>query len=127
MRTEDESRYQVTIKRLLGPGISEWTGEVVGPPALYALKTVDVLTAGKAIYVFDKSNKKLWENKLGYPVAPQFLRDTSWMDEVNRSPCVERDGMLYFFDQGVLGAFELASGNPRWRLTTVGHLGDSLR
>jgi len=55
----------------------EWTGEVVGPPALYALKTVDVLTAGKAIYVFDKSNKEALGKQLGYPVAPQFLRDTS--------------------------------------------------
>ena len=120
MRTEDESRYQVTIKRLLAPGISEWTGEVVGPPALYSLKTVDVLTAGKAVYVLDKNNKKLWESKLAYPVGPQFLRDTSWSDGVNRSPCVERDGTLYFFDQGVLTAFELGSGNARWRLTTVG-------
>ena len=121
MRTEDESRYRVTIKRLLAPGIAEWSGEVVGPPALYSLKTVDVLTAGKAMYAFDKSNKKLWESKLAYAVSPQFLRDSSWLEDgASRSPCVEREGTLYFFDQGVLTAFEIASGNPRWRLTTVG-------
>jgi outer membrane protein assembly factor BamB len=107
---------------LLGGGAADWTGEVIGPPWLFSLKTVDVLTAGKAIYVFDKSNRKLWESKLAYPVDPGLLRDTSWMEDYDGalSPCVEREQTLYFFDQGVLTAFELASGNPRWRLTTVG-------
>ncbi|NQU12128.1 PQQ-binding-like beta-propeller repeat protein, partial [bacterium] len=36
------------------------------------------------------------------------------------APAVERDGVLYFFDQGVLTAFELDTGNVRWRLASVG-------
>jgi hypothetical protein len=122
MRAEDESRYLVRIKRLLAGGVPEWSGEVIGPPAFFSLKTVDVLTAGKAMYVFDKTNKKLWESKLAYPVGPEMLIDSSWMEEAeaSRSPCVEREQTLYFFDQGVLTAFDLASGNVRWRLTTVG-------
>ena len=103
MRTEDESRYQVTIKRLLASSVAEWTGEVVGPAALLSGKTVDVLTAGKAIYVFDKTNKKLWESKLAYPVDPLMLLDSEWFDDPKgkRTPFVERGPMLYFFDQGV--------------------------
>lgn len=122
MRTEDESRYQVTIKRLLAAGTPEWSGEVVGPPALFSLKTVDVLTAGKAVYVFDKTNRKLWEGKLGFPVGPEMLGDTSWFEDrpINRSPCVEREQTLYLFDQGVLTSYELTSGSVRWRLPTVG-------
>jgi hypothetical protein len=122
MRTEDESKYLVTIKRRLASGVPDWSGEVVGPAALFSLKTVDVLTAGKAMYVFDKSNKKIWESKLAFPVAAGMLAGHEWFEDshFNRSPCIERDQTLYFFDQGVLTAFELASGTVRWRLTSVG-------
>jgi len=54
---EDVSRYQVTLRR---PGIkeaAEWTNEVAGPPDFFPLQTVDVLAAGKSIWVFDKANK----------------------------------------------------------------------
>ena len=30
-------------------GVPDWTGEVVGPPTLYPLKTVNVIAAGKTI------------------------------------------------------------------------------
>jgi hypothetical protein len=122
MRTEDESRYLVTIKRRLANGVPDWSSEVVGPAALFSLKSVDVLTAGKSVYVLDKSNKKLWESKLAFPISPGMLSQHTWFDDAlaTESPCVERDQTLYFFDQGVLTAFELASGNVRWRLTSVG-------
>ena len=38
-------------------------------------------------------------------------------------PCVERGDTLYVFDQAVLTAFDLANGNARWRLPTVGIVG----
>ena len=122
VRIEDESRYLVTIKRILGATAPDWSGEVIGPPYLFSLKSVDVLTAGKAVYVFDKSNNKLWEGKLAYPAPPSMDREMSWMEDRFEapSPCVEREQTLYLFDQGVLTAFDLASGNVRWRLTTVG-------
>ena len=65
---EDESRYQVTIRRPDSTETADWTGEVVGPPALFPLKTVNVLTAGKTVIVFDKTNKKLWQATLAYSV-----------------------------------------------------------
>ena len=65
---EDESRYQVAIRRPDSTGAADWTGEVIGPPALFPLKTVNVLTAGKTITVFDKTNKKLWQATLAYSV-----------------------------------------------------------
>ncbi len=123
VRREDESLYRVTIDRFLAEGSSPWTGEVSGPPKLYCLPSVDVLVAGKSLVVFDKSNKKLWESRLNYPVADSpLLDDGMWdMDSLDRSaPCLERENTLYFFDQGVLTAFEIASGTVQWRLPSIG-------
>ena len=66
---EDESRYQVTLRRPDSTATSDWTGEVIGPPRLFPLKTVNVLAAGKTLVVFDKTNKKLWQSALTYPVT----------------------------------------------------------
>src|ERR1035441_9418925 len=44
---EDESRYLATIQRLDTP--ATWSGEVIGPPALYPLTTVNVLPADSRI------------------------------------------------------------------------------
>ena len=38
-------------------------------------------------------------------------------------PCVERGDTLYVIDQAVLTAFDLATGNARWRLPSVGIVG----
>ncbi len=122
VRVEDESRYRVTLKRLLAGDTADWTGEVTGPPTLFPLRSVDVLIAGKGVVVLDKANKKLWEAKLNYTVAPGLLQPELWNEEEAESfvPCVEREQSLYLFDQGVLTAFELATGNVRWRLPSVG-------
>ncbi|HKI69141.1 MAG TPA: hypothetical protein VKA67_06100, partial [Verrucomicrobiae bacterium] len=63
---EDVSRYQVSLLRLPTKGAPEWSGEVIGPPAFYSLKTVNVLAGGQAIDVFDKNGKKLWDAKMTY-------------------------------------------------------------
>jgi outer membrane protein assembly factor BamB len=126
---EDESRYQVAIRRPDSTGAADWTGEVVGPPALFPLKTVNVLTAGKTVIVFDKTNKKLWQATLAYSVlagtgilgwASAFSRENTQYGE---GPCVERGNTLYVFDQAVLTAFDLATGNAVWRLPSVGIVG----
>jgi hypothetical protein len=118
---EDHSRYQVTIRR---PGAATvWTGEVVGPPKLYPLETVAVLAADKLIIVLDKANQKLWQSALAYNVPT----DLNALDEESatygRGPCVERNGTLYVFDAGVLSAFDLKTGDARWRLPSVGIAG----
>ena len=125
---EDESRYQVAIRRPDSTGAADWTGEVIGPPALFPLKTVNVLTAGKTITVFDKTNKKLWQAALTYSVlngagafgAGAFGGENTPFGE---GPCVERGDSLYVFDQAVLTAFDVATGNVRWRLPSVGVVG----
>jgi len=118
---EDESRYLVKIRR--PDGADEWSGEVIGPPTLYPLETVNVLAANKLVIVFDKSNKKLWQSPLTYNVVggPAGLEDEN--AGYGQGPCVERKDALYIFDQGVLAAFDKATGNVRWRLPSVGIAG----
>ena len=120
----DQSRYAVTLQRVFGKDIAPWTGEVVGSPTLFAMKTVDVLVAGNMMYVFDKGNQKLWESKLSYLIAPQFTQ-REYASEYGghlapAAPCVERDNTLYLFDRGVLTAFDAPSGAVRWRFLSVG-------
>ncbi|HEV2694740.1 MAG TPA: PQQ-binding-like beta-propeller repeat protein, partial [Verrucomicrobiae bacterium] len=120
--TEDESRYQVVVHLPDAPDAADWSGEVTGPPQLFVLKTVNVIAAGKTVIVLDKSNKKLWQTSLTYTVSGErgSFGETSQYGE---GPCTEHDGTLYVFDQAVLSAFELSSGNARWRLPSVGVVG----
>jgi hypothetical protein len=121
MRFEDESRYAITLKRLLGDAAADWTGEVTGRPAFHALDNVDIVAAGKTIHVFDKGNKRLWQSALGFSMAQQsaYNRDP-YAEDAEIVPAVERGERLYFFDPGVLTCFELASGKVLWRLQAVG-------
>lgn len=126
---EDESRYQVTVRR--GGTAAPWTGEVVGSPSLLLLKTVDLVTSGKGLVVLGKDNRKRWEAKLNYPVGAHNtiddLSDVRPSDEqgltLGAGPCVERGDTLYVIDQGMLTSFALADGNARWRLPSVGIAG----
>jgi len=127
--SEDESRYQVTVHSP-DASVTDWTGEVVGPPALFPLKTVNVVTAGKNVVVLDKSNKKMWSATLAYSVVAgagilngEYGNFGAGSTEYGDGPCVERGNTLYVFDQAVLTAFDLATGTPRWRLPSVGIAG----
>jgi len=120
---EDVSRYQVTLKRWPAKEAPEWTGEVIGPPAFFELKTVGVLTAGKSVQVFDQANKKLWESKLNYTIVKGGGPGGDPLEgegAPEAAPCVERNDALYVFDQGILTAFDLRTGQARWRLPSVG-------
>ncbi|MGH7973009.1 MAG: hypothetical protein ACREIC_30195, partial [Limisphaerales bacterium] len=99
---DNESRYQVALRK---PGSAEsWTGEVVGPPQLFPLDTVNVLTANRMLMVFDKSNQKLWQSSLSHNV----VRGLDALDEASATyglgPCVQHKGTLYVFDEAVLTA-----------------------
>jgi outer membrane protein assembly factor BamB len=89
---------------------------------LHPLKTVTVLTAGKGVIVFDADNKKLWSAALTYSVPGEADQPQS-AAEFGAGPCVERGNTLFIFDQAVLTAFDLATGNARWRLPSVGIVG----
>jgi len=120
---EDESRYQVRIRRPEVKDAPDWTGEVIGRPGLFPLKTVNVLTANKSLIIFDKMNKKLWQASLTYEVERGPRGSEESETSYGAGPCVERGDTLYVFDQAVLTAFDIASGNVRWRLPSVGVLG----
>lgn len=118
--SEDDSRYQVTVHIPNAPDVADWTGEIIGPPQLLVLETVNVIAAGRTVIVLDKSNKKLWDATLTYNVsAGSSLEKSPYGD----GPCVEHNGTLFVFDQAVLSAFDLTTGNARWRLPSVGIVG----
>jgi hypothetical protein len=121
--TEDESRYQVTVHLPDAAGTSDWTGEVVGPPQLFVLKTVNVIAAGKTVIVLDKANKRLWQAALTYNLSVSGGGFPGATSQFGAGPCVEHGGTLYVFDQAVLAAYELNTGNARWRLPSVGVVG----
>ncbi len=112
---EDVSRYEITLRRWLPANAADWTGEAIGRPRCFPQKTVDVVTAGRSLHVFSKKNQKLWEAKLTYPISPRF--DSG--DAHSPAPCLESGSTLYFFDQGMLSAFDLKSGQARWRLPSA--------
>jgi outer membrane protein assembly factor BamB len=119
--SEDVSRYQITLRCPGVPDAAEWVGEVIGPSEVFPLKTVNVLAAGKSVWVFDKANKKLWESKLNFPISGGGGGLVSGETRLfGDGPVVERGDTLYLFDQGVLSAFDMANGNARWRLPAVG-------
>jgi len=125
---EDESRYQVTVRR--PGGAPAWTGEVTGPPSLLVLKTVDLVAAGKGLIALDKSSKKRWESKLNFPVRGGGASEDLDVPpseggglSLGAGPCVEQGDTLYVIDQGMLTSFALADGNVRWRLPSVGIAG----
>ena len=120
--TEDVSRYLVTVHIPETPASSDWSGEVIGRPQLFVLKTVNVIAAGKGVIVLDKTNKKIWAVALTYPVGEGggIFRDEAKFGD---GPCVEHGDTLYVFDQAVLSAFNVSSGDARWRVPTVGVVG----
>jgi hypothetical protein len=120
---EDLSRYQVTV-HLPDGSAPDFSAEVTGPPQLLVLKTVNVIAAGKGLIVLDKSNKKLWSADLTYAVdAGGEKMFPGEKPRYGDGPCVEHGDSLYVFDQAVLTAFDLSSGNARWRVPSVGVVG----
>jgi len=119
--SEDQSRYEVTLRR---PGnAGSWTGEVLGPPRLFPLASVAVLAAGQTVFVFDKSSRLLWKSSLSFEM-PELPESTdAQSSRFGQGPCVERDGALYIFDKGYLACFDLLTGNRRWGLPSVGVAG----
>ena len=113
----DESLYEATLRRWTGAAPVEWKGEVTGAPMFFSLKTADLLVAGKRLTVFDKENRELFSARLAYPVNGRYNPDR-W--DHHSVPAAEGPGGLYFFDEGVLTAFSLPTGEVRWRLTSVG-------
>ena len=114
---EDVSLFRVTLRRLPAGSATDWTGEAIGPPSFYPLKNYGVLVSGRMIQVFDKNNKRLWTANLTYPVAERYSLDFATESD---PPCVEAGNTLYVFDRGMLTSFDAATGDVRWRLTSVG-------
>ena len=117
---EDQSRYAVTIRAPGDKAAPDWTDEVTGPPELFPLPSVNVLAAGKTLIVLDRQNQEKWRSTLNFPI----VRGSGSLDAASApnglGPVVERGDTLYVFDQGVLAAFDLATGAARWRLPAVG-------
>jgi hypothetical protein len=118
---EDESRYQVQVQPM--DGAEGWTGEVIGPPTLLPLQTVSVVAGNQSLVVLDQACRKIWETPLNYKLNAAADPWAGQNSVVGLGPCVEHKGGLYVFDQGVLTAFDLATGQVRWSLPSVGIAG----
>ena len=114
------NRHEISIRRLAGSD-SGWTTETTGFPILLSLETVNVLLSSRTMQVFDRSGKKLWEtqleNSLSGGVAPDEI---DFWASPGAGPCVERGDALYAYDNNTLLAFDLASGNSRWKTSAGG-------
>lgn len=115
-RLVDLSRYTVTLRPLFST-TPDWQGELAGRPALFTLKTVQVLIAGTNIVAFNPTGQKRWEAKLGYPVALDLLQNT---DRFAEGPCCETATRLLVFDQATLTAYDPTTGKVLWRVQAVG-------
>lgn len=121
--TEDLSRYRVTLRRASGNDSAAWTDDVIGPPGVIPLESVNILVAGTNVYVFDESGKKLWQQSLTFPVPLGSYATGFASHSGGAGPCAEHNGVIFIADQGMLTAFERATGQVRWRLPSVGITG----
>ncbi len=80
---------------------------------MFPLKTVNVLAGGRSVIVFDKSNKKLWEASLTYPIGGGNRQFGDAEPQFGDGPVVEHGDTLYVFDQAVLSAYDLATTATR--------------
>lgn len=121
---ENVSRYAVKVRIVNRKDVPDWAGEVAGPPTLHPLASVNAIVAGKTLIVLDHANKQKWQSALNYPVLGGkddfFAADDKASVRSGLGPVVEHGDTLFIFDQGVLSAFEVATGNARWRLPSVG-------
>jgi len=122
---EDASRYQVKLHLGGSAAPPDWETNVVGSAAVYPQPTANVVVGGKTLFALDQSNQLKWQTTLNYPISGQgsYSANDAEVARTGRGPVVERDDTLYVFDEGVLSAFDLATGNARWRLPSVGITG----
>ena len=119
----DESTYEIVLTRPLDPAIPEARATIHGHADVFSTRTLDLIAAGRTLVAFDHSNKKLWATTLAQPVAdPGSARDDDDAADTasTAQPCVEDAGRLYFFDTAFLTAFDLATGQPAWRIPAAG-------
>lgn len=108
----DESRYRLVVREPGGAVASQL--EVTGPPIVIPAKSIALVAAGKTLYAFDAAGREMWQTPLPYgvPEAGTTLR--------RQAAAPEKEGLLYFADAGIIGAYEVKSGKPRWRQPWVG-------
>jgi hypothetical protein len=123
--TEDVSRYQVTVHRPEAKDVPDWTGEVIGAPSVFEQKTVTVVAGLQMLVVLDKNNKQIWQANLAYNIGhgSELEDDDGSRASFGQGPCVEEGDALYVYDEAGLTAYELANGNVRWHVPTIGIVG----
>ena len=123
--TEDVSRYQVTVHRPEAKDVPDWVGEVIGRPSVIEQKTVTIVAGLQMLVVLDKNNKKLWDANLTYNLGRGSGLDENdpAQTSLGQGPCVENGDTLYVYDEASLTAYDLANGNVRWRVPSIGICG----
>jgi len=109
------SSYSVTLKRIFSKSkTADWKGELKGDIAFFPGREVDCLTDMESLFIFNKQNKLLKKAKMSFPIHPAYFTGSE------NVPFLEHGGRLYFFNHGVLTAYDLPSGEAAWRLPSVG-------
>ena len=109
----DESTYEVTLRRPLDATVPEWKGTVTGHVDVLSTPNYDLLVAGTKLHVFNRAGQKAWEATLGSRLPPMDSDEKveHWLETAER---------LYFADGAFLTAFESASGKVLWRVPSIG-------
>lgn len=121
----DESAYQVALSRPFDPNYPEVRLTVHGRAECFSTRTLDLVTAGRSLFAFDHSGKKLWEATLGNSTLDlqNEAFGSTMVDSTMASaakPCIEEGERLYFFDSAFLTAFDLSTGQAAWRTPIAG-------
>ena len=109
----DESTYEVTLRRPLDGTVPEWKGTLTGHVDVLSTPNHDLLVAGTKLLVFHRAGQKAWEATLGsrLPLMDSDEKVENWLETADR---------LYFADGAFLTAFESASGKVIWRVPSIG-------
>ncbi len=112
----DESTYEVTLSRPFESGAQPWSTTMKGRVQVLSTPTLHLVSAGTKLVAFGGANKPAWEATLGAPLP--IHRGDSELE--NETPWLEAGGKLFLADGAFLSAFDLKSGQPVWRLPSVG-------
>ena len=113
----DGASYRVSVRRPLASSLPVWQGDFPGRVQFFSTTDLCIIVGGKKLVALNSNNVKLWESVL---TAPALLGDRSQSVAAPAPPCFANGDRLYFSDRAGLTAFNAATGEVIWRLSSIG-------